>query len=190
MCGGRLVRTAKHRYSELHRSRRPSRGSGVPPATRSLLWGAVPPVNWRAIVSGPSGTFLSLRSHFQRIHPRRTPLIHELFSIVPPRQVLPGVSRNRPHSRRSRVRPRSCIYCSWRLLSTIGPGGIADNSSAFPTPGTCPKTEPRPVGTPDPAVQLYPQTYRGSYSTLCFFKNAMNSSSKLRLRWCSACDSI
>ena len=31
-------------------------------------------------------------------------------------------------------------------------------------------------------LRHYPQTNRGSYSTLCFFKNATNSSSKLRLR--------
>jgi hypothetical protein len=31
-------------------------------------------------------------------------------------------------------------------------------------------------------IPNYPHTYRGSYSTLCFFKNATNSSSKLRLR--------
>ncbi len=38
--------------------------------------------------------------------------------------------------------------------------------------------EPRAGGTPEP----YPNTYCGSYSTSCFFKNATNSSSKLRLR--------
>jgi len=58
------------------------------------------------------------------------------------------------------------------------PEGPRDNSPAFQRRVNAQRTESRAVGTPEP----YPNTYCGSYSTPCFFKNAMNSSSRLRLR--------
>ena len=68
------------------------------------------------------------------------------------------------------------------VARNAGPGGTSDNSPAFPTPGRRAHTAPRPGGTLETAPRIYPHTYCGSYSTLCFFKNATNSSSKLRFR--------
>jgi hypothetical protein len=56
--------------------------------------------------------------------------------------------------------------------------GPSDNSPAFLTPGRWPTKRNR---VPEGRLN-HPHTYCGSYSTPCFFKNAKNSSSKLRLR--------